>query len=66
MKDHADAPDERKREALERIVKLYETWHAAEPDDDGDHGRDAHSTKAAEWSERLTEWKASTQPATEP
>ena len=65
MKDHPEAPDERKREALERIVKLYETWHVAEPDDEGDHGRDAHATKAAEWRAKLAEWQASTQPATQ-
>ena len=61
MKDHPEAPDERKRQALERIVKLYESWHAAEPDDEGDHGRDAratkaaHATKAAEWRAKLEE-----------
>ena len=46
MQDHPDAPDERKREALERIVNLYEAWHAAEPD----AGYDA---QAAEWRAKL-------------
>ena len=58
MKDHPDAPDERKREALERIVNLYEAWHAAEPDDEGDHGRDAHATKADTHATKAAEWRA--------
>jgi len=47
--------DQRIRQAVQRIVKLYDAWHAAELDDEGDHGRDAratidtHATKAAEW-----------------
>ena len=63
MKDHPEATDERKREALERIVDLYEAWHAAEPDDEGDHGRDARATKAAAWRAKRP---ATSQPATQP
>ncbi len=48
MKDHPDATDLRKAEALERIVNLYEAWHAAEPDE----GYDA---KAAEWRAKVEE-----------
>jgi serine/threonine protein kinase/tetratricopeptide (TPR) repeat protein len=64
MKDHAAVPlptaqRDYKREALERIVKLYDAWHAAEPD----QGCDA---RAAEWRARLEEWRVSTQPATRP
>jgi non-specific serine/threonine protein kinase/serine/threonine-protein kinase len=46
MKDHPAALDVRKRAALERIIKLYEAWHAAEPG----QGYDA---KAAEWRAKL-------------
>ena len=35
------------REALERVVKLYESWHAAEP------GK-GYAEKAAEWRTVLT------------
>ncbi len=35
-------------EALERLVKLYTDWHAAEPDKD-------YETKAAEWQTKLNE-----------
>jgi len=50
---------DRKREALERIVKLYDAWHAAEPDQ-------AHDAQAAEWRAKLEEYQASTQPASLP
>ena len=46
MKDHPDAIDLRKGQALERIVKLYDAWHAAEPDQ-------GHDAKAAEWRAKL-------------
>jgi tetratricopeptide (TPR) repeat protein len=46
----------RKREALERIERLYAAWHAAEPE----QGYDA---KAAEWRAKHEEWRASTQPS---
>ncbi len=46
MEDHPEATDERRGEALERIVKLYEAWHAAEPD----AGYDA---QAAAWRAKL-------------
>ena len=36
----------RKREALERIVKLYEAWDTAEPGN-------GHAAKAAEWRAKL-------------
>ena len=50
----------------------YGAWlHGDEPDKDGDHGRDARATKAAEWRAKLAdwraklaEWQATTQPAT--
>jgi tetratricopeptide (TPR) repeat protein len=41
---------------LETSVKLYDAWHAAEPD----KGYDA---QAAEWRDKLAEWQATTQPA---
>ena len=37
---------ERLRQALERVVKLYEFWHAAEPDA-------GHDARAAEWRAEL-------------
>jgi serine/threonine protein kinase/tetratricopeptide (TPR) repeat protein len=40
--------DERLRQALERVVKLYESWHAAEPDA-------GHDVRAAEWRAKLEE-----------
>lgn len=46
MKDHPEASNVRKREALERIVKLYDAWNEAEPD----AGYDA---KAAAWLAKL-------------
>jgi tetratricopeptide (TPR) repeat protein len=45
-----------KRLALERIVRMYELWDAAEPG----QGYDA---KAAEWRKKLAAWQATTQPA---
>ena len=48
MKDHSESPDKRVRAPIQRIVKLYETWHDAEPD----QGNDA---KAAEWRAELRE-----------
>ena len=36
----------RKQAALERVVKLYEFWHAAEPDA-------GHDARAAEWRTEL-------------
>ena len=55
MKDNPEAPDERKREALERIIKLYEAWDAAEPGQ-------GYADQAAEWRAKLP----TTQPASEP
>ena len=49
--------EQRLREALERIVKLYEAWHEAEPDQ-------GYDQKAAEWRAKLTGWQATTRPAT--
>ncbi|MFH0980386.1 MAG: tetratricopeptide repeat protein, partial [Planctomycetota bacterium] len=46
----------RVREALERIVDLYDAWHEAEPGE----GYDA---KAAEWRAKLEQWQATTRPA---
>ena len=46
MTERPDAPDERKAEALQRIIDLYDVWHAAEPGE----GYDA---KAAEWRAKL-------------
>lgn len=50
---------ERKREALERIVKLYEAWSASEPGKVDD-------AKAAEWRAKLAEFDAATQPGAVP
>ncbi len=58
LKDHADAPAERRRDALERIVRLYDAWHAAEPQ--GGHGE-----KAAQWREKLTSLRSTTQPTSQ-
>ena len=57
MKDHSESPDKRVRAPIQRIVKLYETCHAAEPD----QGNDA---KAAEWRAALEALTATTQPRT--
>ncbi len=46
MKDHPDAPDERKNEALQQIIDLYTAWHEADPDQDYD-------AEAAEWRAKL-------------
>ena len=46
LKDNPSASDIRKREALERIVELYDAWQAAEPDA-------GHDAKAAEWRAKL-------------
>jgi tetratricopeptide (TPR) repeat protein len=53
LKDNASVPTpaqtggfDRRREALERVVRLYEVWDKAEP------GR-GHDAKAAEWRKRL-------------
>ena len=56
MKDHPDAPEDGKRKTLERIVSLYETWHAVEPDT-------GYNAQAAEWRAKLAEWQATTEPA---
>jgi len=50
-KTPAGMPD-RKREALERAVRLYTAWHAFSHDD-------AHAEKSAEWQRRLDEYNAS-------
>ena len=47
------------RQIAEDFVELYEVWHAVEPD----RGYDA---KAAEWRAKLADWRATTQPATQP
>ena len=39
---HAPTPARIRKQALERIVKLYEAWKAAEP-------REGHDAQAAEW-----------------
>ena len=41
----------RKQQALERIIKLYEAWHAAEPDQ-------GYAEKSAEWRAKLPPPKA--------
>jgi len=51
LKDNPRVPppsptQDRRRDALERIVNLYEAWDAAEP------GRE-HAEKAAAWRSRL-------------
>ncbi len=46
MEDDPEAPEKRMHNALTRIVKLYEAWHAAEPG----KGYDA---KIAEWRDKL-------------
>ena len=63
MEDQAHLPAparpggaDRKRKALERIVRLYETWNGAEPG----KGYDA---KATEWRGRLDALPTSTRPA---
>jgi hypothetical protein len=49
-------PTWERTEALDRLVDLYDSWHAAEPDK-------AYDAKAAEWRAKREEWSASTQPA---
>jgi serine/threonine protein kinase/Tfp pilus assembly protein PilF len=54
---------------LENIVKTYDAWNIAEPEDEGVHGRDARATRAAEWRARLAEWQdeaATRRPTTQP
>ena len=46
MKGHPEATDERKREDLERIVKLYEAWDIVEP-------AGGYGVKADEWRAEL-------------
>ncbi len=60
MKDNPDVLNERKREALERIIKLYEAWDAAEPGQ-------GYAEKAAEWRAKLppAESPATSQPVAE-
>ena len=43
----------RKREALERVIKLYEAWDAAEPGQ-------GHTERAAEWRAKLQESQVAT------
>jgi serine/threonine protein kinase/tetratricopeptide (TPR) repeat protein len=54
IKDRGDVPPADKREALHRIVRLYESWDAAEP------GK-SYAEKAAEWRGKLDELNAETQ-----
>ena len=42
--------------ALRRVIRLYDVWHAAEPEED-------HDAEAAEWRARLEQWEGSTEPA---
>jgi len=51
-------PSERQTagEALERLARLYEAWHRAEPDK-------GYDVRATEWRGKLSEWRTSTQPA---
>ena len=49
----------RKLNAQQRIVKLYQAWDAAEPDQ-------GYAEKAAEWRAKLAELEATTQPAVSP
>ena len=58
MKDHPEATDVRKREGLKRIVNLYETWHAAEPDT-------GHDAEAAQWRAVLEGTEGSRDPGIE-
>ena len=50
---------DREREALERIVKLYDAWRAAEPDK-------GYDDRAAQWRAKLVEYRATKQPASLP
>ena len=67
MKDNPQVPPpspltggaDRKREALGRIVKLYDAWHTSEPGA-------GHGANATEWRAKLSEYQASTRPASEP
>ena len=63
--------DQRLRQAIQRIVNLYEAWHAAETDDEGEHGRDAHATTnahatKADHAQKAAEWRSRQAPPTQP
>ena len=48
------------RDALERIIQLYDAWNAAQP-------AQGHDQKAAEWRAKRAAWQATTQAvATQP
>lgn len=51
--------DHRTREALERIVRMYDAWHLAEPGKGFD-------SKAAEWRSRLESASPTTAPSSQP
>ncbi len=57
---HAHPPTGFVKGFLNALVELYDAWHAAEPAGAG------HDVQGAEWRAKLTEWQASTQPATAP
>ena len=48
LMENAKARYDRKNEAIQRVVDLYEAWHAAEP------GR-GYDAKAAQWRAKLPE-----------
>ncbi len=56
MRDDPAANNDRRREALERIVELYDARHEAQP-------AEGYDAKTAEWRATLEVWRASTQPA---
>lgn len=47
LKEESDSPRPA-QSALERIIDLYESWHAAKPND-------GYGTKATEWRAKLAE-----------
>ena len=57
LSEDEDATARNRNDVLDGLVELYESWHAAEPDQ-------GHDEQAAQWRAKLAEWQASTQPAT--
>jgi hypothetical protein len=53
----ASTPPDRIREAIERIIELYDAWHSAEPNK-------GYDENAAEWRTKLVKWQTLTPPAT--
>ncbi len=49
MQENDKTPENRKTEAVQRVVDLYEAWYAAEPGQ-------GYNAKADEWRATLAQW----------